>query len=119
MNDMDALAQELRHAVRRLLRSPAFTLASVLTLALAIAANASIFTVVQRVVQNPLPYPDSDRLIELSHGAVRLNLPTGLGITRGLYFQFGDRSRTLAGIALYNTDDMTLTGDGEPIRIRI
>jgi putative ABC transport system permease protein len=116
---MDALRQELRQAVRRLVRSPAFTLASVLTLALAIAANASIFTVVQRVVLNPLSYPDSDRLIELSHGAVRLNLPTGLGVTRGLYYQYADRSQTLAGIALYNTDDMTLTGDGEPIRIRI
>ena len=83
---MNGIGQELRQAARRLVRSPAFTLTSVLTLALAIGANASIFAVVQRVLLNPLPYPDSDRLIEVSHGAQRLNLPSGLGITRGLYY---------------------------------
>src|SRR5713101_5561575 len=57
--------QETRFAGRRLLRSPAFTVATVLTLALAIAANASIFAVVHRVVLNPLPYANSDRLVAL------------------------------------------------------
>ncbi len=80
---------------------PAFTLASVLTLALAIGANASIFAVVQRVVLNPLPYPDSDRLIELDHGAARLNMPSGMGMTQGLYDQYSERARTLDGVALY------------------
>src|SRR5947208_14931343 len=60
---MDAMRRDIQHAARRLLRSPAFTLAAVSTLALAIGANASIFAVVERVVLNPLPYPDSDRLI--------------------------------------------------------
>ena len=54
---MDAVGREIRHAARRLVRSPAFTLAAVLTLALAIGANAAIFTVVYRVVLNPFPYP--------------------------------------------------------------
>ena len=58
----------MRHAARRLVRSPAFTLATVLTLALAIGANASIFAVVHRVLFNPLPYGDSDRLIALDYG---------------------------------------------------
>jgi putative ABC transport system permease protein len=106
-------------AARRLVRSPAFTLASVLTLALALAANASIFAVVQRVVRNPLPYPESDRLIELDHGAQRLNLPSGLGMTRGLYYQYLTRSRTLDGVAVYAVDDLTLTGNGDPERIRV
>jgi predicted permease len=101
------------------MRSPAFTLASVLTLALAIGANASIFAVVQRVVLNPLPYPDSDRLIELDHGALTLNLPSGFGITLGLYYLYSDRSRALDRIALYRTEDLTLTGDGDPERLRV
>jgi hypothetical protein len=75
---MYGLGQELRYAARRLRRSPAFTLAAALTLALAIGANASIFAVVQRVVLNPLPYPDSDRLIELDHGSHGLNMPANL-----------------------------------------
>jgi putative ABC transport system permease protein len=62
---LERLAREFRHAARRLLRSPAFTLATVLTLALAIRATVSIFAVVYRVLLKPLPYPDSARLIAL------------------------------------------------------
>jgi putative ABC transport system permease protein len=58
---MDTPGQELSQGARRLWRSPAFTCASVLTLALAIGANGAIFGVVERVVLNPLPYPESDR----------------------------------------------------------
>src|SRR5262245_50690239 len=50
---------EIRHAIRRLASTPSFTLAAMLTLALAIAANVSIFALVHRVVLNPLPYPES------------------------------------------------------------
>jgi putative ABC transport system permease protein len=116
---MDRISLEIRHAARRLVRTPVFTLTTVLTLALAICANVSIFAVVQRVLLNPLPYPDSDRLIELDHGALVLNMPAGLGITSGLYFQYADRARTFDGAALYRMDDMTLTGDRDPERIRV
>lgn len=111
--------KEVTFASRRLARNPAFTLVSALTLALAIGANASIFAVVQRVLLNPLPYPDSDRLIELDHGMQRLNTPSGIGMARGLYYQYSDRSRTLDGVAIYRTADLTLTGAGEPERIRV
>ena len=111
--------QEIRQAARRLRRTPAFTLASLLTLALAIAANVSIFAVVHRVVLKPLPYPDSDRLIELDHGAHRLRLAGGFGITSGLFLHYVDRARTLDGAAAYRTFDATVTGDGDPERIRV
>ena len=101
------------------MRSPFFSAAAVLTLALAIGANAAIFAVVQRVLLNPLPYPESDRLVDVDHGSHRLNLPAGLGITRGYYYQYLERSRTLDGIALYAGENATLTGNGEPERIRI
>jgi putative ABC transport system permease protein len=116
---LDGARKEIVFAVRRLVRTPAFTLAAVLTLALAIGANASIFAVVQRVVLNPLPYPDSDQLIDLNHGAQRLNLPSGMGMTRGLYYQYSERARTLDGVALYSTNDVTLTGEGDPERVRV
>ncbi len=115
---MDSFARELRHAARRLVRAPAFTSAAVLTLALAIGANASIFAVVERVVLNPLPYPDSDQLIELDHGALALRV-SGIGITPGLYFHYLNRSRTLTALALQRAADQTLTDDGEPQRIRV
>jgi putative ABC transport system permease protein len=119
MTSVESAWKETAFAARRLLRSPAFTLAAVLTLALAIGANAAIFGVVERVLLNPLPYPDSDRLLDLDHGAHRLNLPSGMGITRGYYFQYLERARTLEGIALFNSGDETITGDGDPARIRV
>jgi predicted permease len=84
---------------------------------LAIAANAAIFSLVHRVVLNPLPYPESDRLIDLDHGAALINVPAGLGMKVGLYHYYKDRSRTLDGVAIFNTGNATLTGDGEPERI--
>ncbi len=116
---LESVCKETAFAARRLVRAPAFTIAAVLTLALAIGANVAIFAVVHRVVLNPLPYPDSDRLIDLDHGAQRLNLPSGIGMTRGLYYQYLNRARTLDGVALYTWDDLTLTGDGDPERIRV
>ncbi len=116
---VEDVARELRHAARRLMRSPAFTLASALTLALAIGANAAIFAVVERVVLNPLPYPDSNRLVVLDHGLQRLNIPSGVGLTPGLYHHYSDRSKTLEGVAIYRTEDGTLTGGRDPERIRI
>jgi predicted permease len=111
--------KEIGFAARRLLRSPAFTVAAVLTLALAIGANAAIFAVVERVLLNPLPYPESDRLIDVTHTATRLSLGPTMGITRGYYFLYRERAHTLEGIALYDTIGATLSGDGDPQRIRV
>jgi putative ABC transport system permease protein len=118
---MDAVGREIRHAARRLVRSPAFTIAAVLTLALAIGANAAIFTVVYRVVLNPLPYPDSDRLIALDYGFPRRNINSGIKyMSEQLYYQLADRARTLDRAAIYNMSGVTLTGtEGDPERIQI
>jgi predicted permease len=116
---LEEIGREIRHAARRLRRSPTFTVASVVTLALAIGANVSIFAVVHRVVLNPLPYPDSDRLIQLDHGMPRINMRSGIGMTVGLYHQYQDRAGTLDEVAIYRPEELTLTGNGEPERIRV
>src|SRR5437762_1960110 len=111
------LVQELRHAMRRLAGSPAFTLAAILTLALAIGANVAIFAVVYRVVLNPLPYGDSTRLLAIDYGWPSRNIPSGVStITSRMYFQCVDRAATLDGAALYEMFDVTMTGDGDPER---
>jgi predicted permease len=116
---MEQVVREIRHAVRRLVRAPAFTLASLVTLALAIGANAAIFTLVHRVVLAPLPYADSERLVLLDHGARGLDRPSGLGITTGLYSLYMERSRALESIGLYQELELTLSAPGEPERIRL
>src|SRR5436853_6626317 len=113
------MRRELRFAVRRLVRSPAFTIASVVTLALAIGANTAIFAVVERVLLNPLPYPDSDRLVDLDHAATTSSgrsVAGGIQVSAGLYYEYLDRARTMEAAALYRTTEQTLTGGAEAAR---
>ena len=108
----------LRHAFRTLRRSPAFAGAAVLTLALAIGANVSIFTVVYRVLLKPLPYGDSSRLLALDYGVPSVNITSGINfMTWQLYYQLADRARTLDGVAAYTRDELTLSGSGTAERI--
>ena len=117
---MDVIAQEIRQAARRLVRTPLFTTTAALTLALAIGANASLFTVVYRVVLKPLPYPDSERIIALDYGIPARNLASGMNsMAWQLYYQLADQARLLEGIAVYDSGATTLTGRGEPERIRV
>ena len=117
---MDTLWQEILHAARRLVRAPMFTTTAAVTLALAVGANVAIFTVVYRVVMNPLPYPESERLMSLEYGVPARHLASGMtSMTWQLYFQLADHARTIQSVAAYNTFPATLTGRSMPERIQI
>jgi putative ABC transport system permease protein len=62
---MDTLFQDLRHAIRMLLRSPGFTLVALFSLALGISATTTIFSAIDAILLRPLPYPASDRLVSI------------------------------------------------------
>lgn len=109
--------QDFRHGARRLRRTPSFTLASVLTLALGIAAATSVFSLVYGVVLNPLPYPRSDRIVYVDHGASGLGISHGLGITYGFYRFYSAHLHSLTAMAMYQGENLTLTGVGEPTRL--
>src|SRR5580692_3396250 len=61
-NPFGSLLQDARYGVRNLARNPGFTIVAMLTLALGIGANTTIFSVINNTVLKPLPFPDSDRL---------------------------------------------------------
>jgi len=116
---LEQAGRELRQAFTRLVRSPGFTTAAVLSLALAIGANASIFAVVERVVLNPLPYPTSDRLVMLDFSMPSRNIPAGFNsMTAREFFFYADHARTMDSLAVYRWEDRTFTGEtAERIRI--
>ena len=117
---LEVFLKEVRYALRSLLRVPGFTLAASATLALAIGASTAIFTVTYRVLLNPLPYPDSARILMLDFGNPTGNVPSGFrSLTSQQYFQYLDRARTLSSLAVYQMDDLTISGQGIPERMKV
>ena len=113
----DAIAQDLRQALRAFRRTPAFTTVAVLTLALGIGANAAIFSVVNGVLLRPLPYPDPDRLVMVW----TYNPRQGFDKDVGTYPNFEDwrrQSRSFQELAAYTGSSYTLAGFGDPAQIR-
>ena len=86
--------RDFTHAARSLARAPGFTLVVVATLALAIGANATIFSVVDAVLLEPLPYPHADRLVHIGGTAPGTEQPAEFGVPDELYFQYRDRKST-------------------------
>lgn len=100
---------DLRQAVRALRRRPGFTVVAVATIALAIAANTAMFSVVYGVLLRPLPFPDPGRLV-----TVDVRASTGFTISTSMpnYRDFRDRSRVFSGVAGADGFSFTLLGDG-------
>jgi putative ABC transport system permease protein len=102
---------DIGFAVRALSKSPGFAAVSVLTLGLAIGANASIFSVVDRVLLDPLPFDEVDELVTISASAPGSDLPPEFPVSSEFYLQY-EESERLASLAIYNSFTSTLrTGD--------
>ena len=110
---MKNLSQDLRYAVRALRRSPAFTAVALATLALGIGANTAIFSVVNAVLLEPLPFPDSGRLVAFYQTLPARGVTTA-GVSFPNYSDFASRSRSFEQLGAIRMHDYTLTGNGEP-----
>jgi putative ABC transport system permease protein len=107
---------DLRYAIRTLTKSPGFTLAAVLTLALGIGANAALFSVINAVLLRPLPYRDPGRLVTLWESDARHGLDRE-PVSPPNYLDWRAQTRTLEDAAAYRYWGFAVTGAGEPERV--
>jgi predicted permease len=107
----------LRHAIRTLLRAPAFALATIVTLAIALGATTAIFSVVDGVLLEPLPFPQSDRLVALRHLMPRLDDEEHDG-SPAHYYTYRDNATVFESVAIWTTTTATVTGAGDPEEIQ-
>jgi putative ABC transport system permease protein len=105
---------DLRHAARRLRRSPGFTAIGVLTLALGIGASTAIFSVAYPILFAPLPYPHGERVVMLSDVGSE---GEPQDVTYGTYIELAQRSRSFDALAVADRWQPTLTGRAEPQRL--
>jgi len=113
---LETLFQDLRYGLRMLRQKPTFTLVAVLTLALGVGANTSIFSIVNAVLLRHLPYPDPDRLVRIT-----FNSP-GVGL-RNVPFSVPElddlrtRSGVFEGVSAIGGGSVNLTGANQPERL--
>lgn len=112
---MDTLRQDIRYGIRMVAKSPGFAVIAILTGALGIGANTALFSVVNGVLLNPLPYRQPDRLVaiytkskEFSHNSI--SYPNFLDWVRN--------QRSFSSMAAFREDNYNLTGMGEPERVK-
>ena len=108
------LFADLRYGARRLRGNPGFTAVSVLTLALGIGASTAIFSAVNPILFEPLPYPQAGRIVTIwDHGVDG----SRLDVTFGTWREVVERNRTFDAIAVMKAWQPTLTGPAEPERL--
>ena len=112
---IDALLQDLRHAVRSLHRDSRFSILAIVTLTLGIGATTTIFSLVRGVLLDPLPYPQPEQLVRVYESNPQFPIfPVG---PYGL-LAYRHENRTLSGFAGYTREDLQLAADSRPERLR-
>ena len=112
---LESFIADVRFGMRMLRKNPGFTAIAILTLALGIGANTAIFSIVNAVLLRPLPFPNSDQLVELweSDGQRGATDPVS-------YPNFADWrawNHSFSTMAAYTGGDYVLTGHGEPVHL--
>src|SRR5215471_15410865 len=107
------LLHDLRYTCRTLRRSPVFTIAAVLTLALGIGATTAIFSVVNTVLLRPLPFGEPDRLVTVNEKNDKLNLQN-FGTSVLNYLSWREQAQSFEYLGAVGAGIFNLTGRGEP-----
>jgi len=112
---MHALLQDIRYGIRTLTKTPGFTAIAILTLALGIGANSALFSVVNGVVLNPLPYPEPEKLVSVYANTSKFGHSS---ITYLNLLDWQKNNHSFSDLAARRSDDLFLTGVGEGEQLR-
>ena len=110
----EELGQDLKYSLRVLRKNPAFTLVTILTLALGIGANTALFSIVNSVLLNPLPFPHSSELVAVHES--KANFDQG-SISYPNFRDWQRDNKTIAALAIAHQRRFTLTGTGDAERL--
>jgi predicted permease len=114
--DEDMLAtlmNDIRYALRGMIAKRAFSVVVLATLTLGIGANVAIFSVVNGVLLRPLPYPDADRVVQITHKTPYTT------VSEPEFVDYRDGTKRFERMAAFSGGAVTLTGEGEPERVTI
>ena len=107
------LTHDIRQAIRAWRRAPVVAVATILMIAIGVAANAAVFGVAQAVLFRPLPYPAADRLVEVFESSPAISEPLQTFRASPLnYLSWAERSRTLDALAAFQGTAFVVAGDG-------
>ena len=111
----DTLRQDLRFGFRTLRRTPGYTTAAVLILALGIGANTAMFSVIKGVLLEPLPYTSGDELVLIQQQRPEAGVPTNVSIPE--LTDYRERLRSVRDLVEYHSMSFALLNEGEPDRV--
>jgi len=113
---MDRLLQDIRFGLRMLARSKGVTMVAVLTLALGIGANTSIFSVANAVLLRPMPYPEPDRLVAVQEAFPKL-VSEGIPFSAPDVVEFRKQNQVFEHLAAFNARTFDISGIDRPERV--
>jgi len=113
---MHRVFQDVKFACRSLVQSPGFAVVAIVTLALGIGANSAIFSVVNGVVLQPLPYRQPERLLFVYSAFPSMGFEQ-FWMSQPEYLEYRDWNRSLVDVGAYNTGELSVTGGDTPVRV--
>jgi putative ABC transport system permease protein len=114
---MQQLGRDLRFALRQLRKSPGYSIVVIVTLALGVGANTTVFSVVDAVMLRPLPYAEPQRLVEVA--SADANSPVPRSVSYPDFFDWREQNHSFEHLVSYNDTSYTLTGTSRAVHLDV
>jgi putative ABC transport system permease protein len=119
VNFIEDFIQDLRYGLRVLVKSPVFTIVAVLSLALGIGANTAIFSVVNGLLLQPLPYPEPERIVDVWHTPPQESFPgmAMFSVSPGNYLDWKSQNESFEAMAAYQGNVFSMSDGNTPTTV--